>query len=134
MDRDLELFFNNVLSLARYNDNGLIFNRVSNAYPYMDIYTKEDETLVFRVALAGYKKENITVEMEDKIISISGKCDEDIKAKDFILNGIKKVDFERRFTLPKGYTDEVSVEFKDGILLIEIKKSEDAKKKLIAIK
>lgn len=110
------------------------------AYPKVDVY-KEDTNLVFEAAVPGLKKDQVSVEVEDGILTIKGEKTvklEQGEADDSkcctmtpYIKELKHSSFVRRFVLP----DNIKVEdmssaeatMEDGILKVVFK---DAYKEL----
>jgi molecular chaperone IbpA len=88
------------------------------------------------MALSGFNKNNIEVEMADGELTVKSKNLDDSKLnKNFIHKGISERSFIRKFTL----SDEIQVktaEMNDGMLSIELEKiiPDHKKPKLILIK
>ena len=108
---------------------------LQNNYPPYDIIKHNDIKYDIQVALAGYSKEDIDIEVKENTLSIkSVKKDEDDKVE-VLHRGIAKRYFERHFTI----ADDVKVndaQLKDGLLTISCERivPEHKKKKLIEIK
>ena len=119
-------------------DTDLNFPRVSN-YPPYNIRKTGKLTYDIEVALAGYSKEDVSVEYADNTLTIVSKKDEETKEvedNDGVLHkGIAKRNFSRTFTI----ADDVEVkgaELKDGLLKIALERiiPEAKKAKTIEIK
>ena len=88
------------------------------------------------MALSGFNKNSIEIEMADGELTVKSKNLQDSKQnKNFIHKGISERTFVRKFTL----SDEVQVktaEMNDGMLSIELEKiiPDHKKPKLITIK
>lgn len=97
---------------------GYTFNQ--SAYPPHNIY-KESSTLhVIKMALAGFKKENIKVSTEPNILRIVGKASE-LSETPYVHKGIANRNFERVFYLgDRTVVKKASME--DGMLTIEVEK------------
>ncbi|MCK9445830.1 Hsp20/alpha crystallin family protein [bacterium] len=89
---------------------------------------EDDEKYTLEVSIPGFKKEDISVELSNDIITISSKKQIDekdvYKRKEF---GVKP--FSRKFTLPENANqDEISADVINGILIVDIKKKTIEKK------
>ena len=104
--------------------------------PAVDV-SEDDGNYVVTVELPGAKKEDVTVECHDRVLTIRGEKKserEEKKEKGRYLERSFGA-FSRSFTLPANADPErVQAGFKDGILTISIAKSEVAKPKVISIK
>tara|TARA_E500000178_G_scaffold302417_1_gene311920 strand:+ start:2337 stop:2762 length:426 start_codon:yes stop_codon:yes gene_type:complete len=106
-----------------------------NTFPPYDIIKNSDTKYDIQIALAGYSKEDITIEVKDNTLSIkSVKKHEDDKVE-VLHRGIAKRYFERHFTI----ADDVKVkgaELKNGLLIISLERviPEHKKARTITIK
>ena len=92
-----------------------------NNFPYHDIVKTGDTTYNIEVALAGYSKNEISVEYSDNLLRITSEKPEDENKKSTIHQGISKKYFSKVFSL----ADEVEIkgaEFKDGLLKVSLKR------------
>ncbi len=100
---------------------------------------KEDEKAYYlEIDLPGVKKEDINIEVQDNILTISGERKFKKEEED---KGYKKVEsffgkFERRFTLPSDAdVEKIEAKSEDGVLHVIIPKVEQkANTKKIAVK
>tara|TARA_B100000003_G_C10695882_1_gene276925 strand:- start:172 stop:597 length:426 start_codon:yes stop_codon:yes gene_type:complete len=104
-------------------------------YPPYDIIKNSDTKYDIQVALAGYSKNDIIVEVKDNTLSIkSVKKDVDDKIE-VLHKGIARRYFERHFTI----SDDVKVnsaELKNGLLIVSLERviPEHKKPRTITIK
>jgi HSP20 family protein len=105
-------------------------------YPAVDI---EDETdkYVIKAELPGLKQEDIKITLNDGTLTFSGEKKAEHKEKHEGYHCYERYSgkFQRSFTLPtqiKG--DKIKANFKNGILEIDVPKSEEVKPKEIEIK
>jgi len=118
-----------------FNDMFETSNSLQTNYPPYDIVKHSDTHYDIQVALAGYSKDDIEVEVKENTLSIkSVKKDEDDKVE-VLHRGISKRYFERSFTI----ADDVKVnsaELKDGLLIVSLERviPEHKKPRLIKIK
>lgn len=86
--------------------------------------------------LPGLKKEDIKIEIQDNMLTLKGekKLEEEKKDKNYRLCERYHGEFVRTFTLPENIDrDRIVAEFKDGVLKLEIPKTEKAKPKQIEV-
>ena len=108
---------------------------LQNNYPPYDIIKHSDTKYDVQVALAGYSKEDIGIEVKENTLSIkSVKKDEDDKVE-VLHRGIAKRFFERHFTI----ADDVKVNgatLKNGLLIVSLERvvPEHKKPRTITIK
>lgn len=104
--------------------------------PPVDISEAEDEYVV-SAEVPGVKKEDITVELHEGVLTIRGEKKserEEKKEKGRYLERSFGA-FSRAFTLPADANpDRIEAKFKDGVLDVRIAKKPEAKAKAIAIK
>ncbi len=106
--------------------------------PAVDI-SETDKSYEFEIELPGMKREDVQIEVNDGILTVSGEKQEE-KQED--KKGYKKIErsygkFERSFSLPADIDDKnISAKFENGLLNISIPKSPEAKsaKRKIEIK
>lgn len=93
------------------------------SYPKVNVISHE-EKLEIEAEIAGYSKEDITVQIEEDILSIVGKTSQLSEQTDksvYLLRELKRSSFSRSFRL----SDQLDVEnidatFKDGLLRLVI--------------
>ena len=103
--------------------------------PAMDL-VETDDHFVLRADLPGMSEEDVTIEVEDRVLTISGERKaEHAEGKD----GYHRVErafgsFSRSLTLPEGVDAEaVSASFDRGVLEVRIPKPEQRKPRKISI-
>lgn len=90
-----------------------------------------------RLSLPGMEKEHIQIEIKGDELLVSGERKESRKedSEKIHLSEMIYGRFSRSFRLPESINREaISAEFKDGILHIELPKTEERKPKSISIK
>ena len=107
-------------------------------YPPYDIRKSGQDKYAIELALAGFGKNDVEIEYEDKLLTVKTKKVDKTVKKDgnkIIHKGISQRSFSKSFTI----ADDVKVdgaELKDGLLTINCEKivPEQKKKKLIPIR
>ena len=92
--------------------------------PSVDIYN-EDNSIVLKAELPGVEKDNINIDIKDRVLTLKGErsTDNEVKEDSYYRRERSFGKFERRFALPENVNaDEVKADYKDGILRIEIPK------------
>ena len=108
----------------------------SSSYPPYNISKVDDNNYIIEMALAGFNKDDIEIELADSELTVRSKKREDSnKDVNLIHQGISHRSFNRKFTL----SEEILVknaEMKNGMLIIKLEKfiPENKKPKLINIK
>jgi len=104
--------------------------------PAVDIKEKEKEYLI-SVELPGIKKEDIKMNVRDNQLTVSGEKVQEKKSDSDHYHRTERVygSFQRSFRLPETADQEnISAEFKDGVLNITIPKLKESISKNINIK
>ena len=113
---------------------GVSFNQ--GAYPKVNVY-EYDDTIGIVAEIPGLDKKNVSVEVEDQVLTISGdKHGFDTRGGKCITRELKQSAFKRSFNLGEHLDgDDVSAIFKDGMLevLIPKREPEKPKKKIVKI-
>ena len=110
---------------------------VQNNYPPYNIRKVGKDNYAIELAIAGFNKNDVEIEYEDKLLTVKTKKVQKTVEKDsneMIHRGISQRSFSRSFTI----ADDVEVkgaDLKDGLLTISCEKiiPEQKKKKLIPI-
>ena len=113
---------------------GVSFNQ--GAYPKVNVYEYDDKIGIV-AEIPGLDKKNVTVDVEESILTISGdKHGFDSDGGKCITRELKQSAFKRSFNLGDHLDGEnVSATFKDGMLSISVPKvePEEPKKKFVKI-
>ncbi len=120
--------------LESFTDSFMIIDNYSdNSYPKYNIIRVDNETQVLELALAGWNRDEVKVELNDGVLIISGKKSDD-KEPEYIHKGIANRNFIFKKALNRyWYVQKVSME--DGMLRIEfhLEVPEEAKPKVFQI-
>jgi HSP20 family protein len=103
--------------------------------PSIDVFEEDDE-LVVKVELPGMEKDNIRVDLNDDVLTVSGEKEkkEKIAEKHFHREERFHGSFRRSIRLPvEVQTDKVKATFKSGVLEVRLPKTEETKKKVTKI-
>jgi HSP20 family protein len=103
--------------------------------PSMDLVESEDH-YVLRADLPGVSQEDVNIEVENDVLTISGerKADHHESTSGFMRMERAFGAFSRSLTLPKGVDPEaVTASFVDGVLTLQIPKPEAARPRRIQI-
>lgn len=116
-------------------------NRVdfSEVFPPMNVfYQADDKAVEIEMALAGYKREEIKIEVDGNRLVVKG---EPIKTEEktgkYFKKKINKLSFTRAYELPDAYDlEKIDASYEDGILSIHVpaKKKVEPKIKKISIR
>ena len=103
--------------------------------PAMDLVETQDHFVV-RADLPGLTEDDISIELEDNVLTISGDRQHEEKTEK---EGYFRVErafgkFARTLTLPDGVdADAINAEFSNGVLEVRIPKPEERKPRKVAI-
>jgi HSP20 family protein len=103
--------------------------------PAMDL-VETDEHLVLRADLPGLEQDDVSIEIKDGVLTVSGgrKSEQEEKAEAFHRVERSYGSFSRSLTLPRGVdADEVVAEFERGVLEVRIPKPQESKPHRVAI-
>ena len=120
-------------SITRKNQGNMF---AGDWFPAMDIDEKKEEYMI-RAELPGVQKEDVTVSVENGVLTIKGekKTRKEEKENKQHLVECSYGSFYRSFTLPTGINpDKIEANYKDGILTLTVPKAEEAKPKQIEVK
>ena len=104
--------------------------------PALDMKETDAEYIV-KMEVPGIPKEQITVNLEDHRLTVSGERKEEKKEENENRLVVERSygSFFRSLTLPKAAADRnVTAEMKDGMLTIRVQKAEESKPRKIEIK
>jgi molecular chaperone IbpA len=130
---NLNNFLNNAIGFESLFER---FNRlptINAGFPHYNIKKAGEDKYILEMAVAGYKKSDIDVNVTDGILSIEGKSSD--KEEDFVHKGIAKRAFQRQLQLSE-YVECKGAKLEDGMLKVELNYNppEDKKPKKITVK
>ena len=107
----------------QFFDKGLdVFDNVFDSwskvtgFPFWNVVKYSKGKYGLELGLAGFKKENVLVEVNDGVLTIEGKVDD--AAVDYVQKGLSTKSFFKQFSLPnEAIVDEAKME--DGMLKIQ---------------
>ena len=112
----------------------------TTAFPHYNIVKEDKNKYDIQIALAGYNKKDINVNLEDGVLSIESKKDEKKETKvdsegEILHKGIAKRFFSKAFTVADD-CEIKGAELKDGLLKVSMEKiiPESRKAKTIDVK
>lgn len=121
---DLTKWMNEVQSYSIGLDEW--FNRLATShyseanYPVYNLVKETSINYRLEIALAGFKKEEISVETADGKLFVTGKVDKD-DCVEYIHRGLSKRSFNRNWTLSDD-VEITSVDFNEGLLVIKFQR------------
>ena len=117
---------------ARYGDREHTRGRW---LPAVDVY-ETDDAYVVNAELPGMKKDDISIDVKDGILTVRGerRSETEVKEKRYYRKERVFGSFQRSFSLPEGVESEkITAEFKNGMLTVSIPRPEEKKPKQITV-
>ncbi len=110
-------------------------NQVQTNYPPYNVLKHDDDHFEIEIAVAGFDREDITIEVDQNQLTIKGQRLKEDDAGKYLLRGLAARDFERSWTLA-DYMIVGDAELTNGILSVKLTRivPEALKPRLIAIK
>jgi HSP20 family protein len=109
---------------------------LSDWRPVVDTY-EENDAIVIKAELPGVKKEDVSIDIKDNILTLKGERSHkaDIKEENYYRRERSYGKFHRAFTLPDAVDpNRIDASYKDGVLKITLPKAEETRAKKIDIK
>ena len=103
--------------------------------PALDVYDEKDRFLV-SVELPGMQKEEINLSFQDGVLTVSGERKHEREGKEGETFRSERYfgKFQRSVSMPAAVdAGKVTATYKDGVLLIDLPKAEEAKPKQIQV-
>lgn len=123
---DLSPFYRNTVGVDRLFDR--ITQQFDSAatvgnYPPFDTVKLADDVYEIRVAAAGFRQDEIEVEVNDSVLTIKGshRADEVRQEVEYMHHGISNRDWVRQWTLGE-YVEVKGAAMKDGILTVRLER------------
>ena len=107
----------------------------NNSYPKVDVIDTP-KSIEFEAEIPGLSKDEVSVEVEKNILSISGSKRQDEPDEDltYIRKELKRSSFKRSFQLSNSLEpDRIKAKFENGLLLISVPKKKPEKPQKIKI-
>ena len=110
-------------------------NQVQNNYPPYNVLKHDDNHFEIEIAVAGFEKEDIKIEVDQDQLIIKGQRLRDEDTDKYLHRGLAARDFERSWTLAE-YMEVGDAELTNGILSVKLTRivPEALKPRLIDIK
>ena len=109
-------------------------NTQSTGFPPYNIRKEGDYNYVIEMALAGFGKKDIEVEVADATLTIKSLKDNDADGNE-VYRGISYLNFDRKFTVAEDFVVN-DAKLENGMLLVELERivPEEKKPRLIEVK
>jgi HSP20 family protein len=133
LQSEMNRLFNTFFDTPTTGGNGS--NAVRRWVPSMDL-VETDEHFVLRADLPGLTEADVSIELEDNVLTVSGerKAEHEDKKEGFYRMERSFGQFRRSLTLPDGVdADGIGATFDKGVLEVRIPKPEERKPRRVAI-
>jgi len=130
---NLNNFLNNAIGFESFFERFSRLPEINSGFPHYNIKKAGEDKYILEMALAGYKKEDIDVTVDDGVLTVKGKSSEE-KEK-FVHRGIARRAFMKQLQLSE-YVECKGAKFEDGMLKVDLEYNppEDKRAKLIEVK
>jgi molecular chaperone IbpA len=99
--------------------NRSLMNSTSNAYPPYNIIRTSENQYSIEVAVAGFAEDELSVDLKNGVLNISGETKTVNDSREFLFRGISSRRFLRTFTLADN-VEVKSAKVKNGILTVSL--------------
>ena len=111
-------------------------NQLSTNYPPYNVVKTDEDHYQIEIAVAGFKKEEVSVEVEGEFLTIKGSSNTASEStnKQYLHKGLSSRDFVRQFTMAEHMVVS-GASIQDGILRVNISRviPEEKKPRIIDI-
>lgn len=118
-----------------FNDFENRYQHSTTNYPPYNVIKHDENSFEIEVAVAGFDREDITIEVDQNQLIIRGQRAKEDDASKYVYRGLAARDFDRSFTLAE-HIIVGDAELTNGILRVKLTREvpEALKPRLIAIK
>ncbi len=93
----------------------------SNGYPPYNIERTDENAYRIEIAVAGFKPEDLTIEVKENLLTVQGRKVANDQAKRYLHRGLAERNFERKFQLA-DYVVVTDASLADGLLSLSLKR------------
>ena len=101
-----------------FNELEHVARHANDHYPPHNILRTGDTDYLIELAVAGFSREELSIEVKDRTLTIFGEHES--KGREYIHRGISTKKFKRTFRLSE-HVHVNGADFKDGVLSVELK-------------
>lgn len=109
-------------SLVSMLDSALDTDNTSPGYPPYNIEVVDDDRYSIVLAVAGFKQEEIGIQVKQDLLTIRGQRLDDSEQHNYLYKGIAGRNFERKFNLAE-YVEVTEAKLENGLLFISLVKN-----------
>ena len=130
------------MRIVKYNNNNEVFpslmneffnddfrmNVINNNHSVPSVNSIEnDNSFEIDLAVPGMKKDDFTIQLNDKVLVISSENTNSVENNSMSLNEFNYSSFQRSFTVPETVElDKIKANYKNGILKVKLPKKKDS--------
>ena len=96
-------------------------NEAASGYPPYNIERTGENDYRIEIAVAGFKPEELNVEVKENLLTVTGRKTANDDAKQYLHRGLAERNFERKFQLT-DYLVVVDAELSNGLLSVSLKR------------
>jgi len=111
----------NSIGLDEYFDRVFKLHETTSNYPPYNLVQVSNVESRLEIALAGFKKAEVNVYTQDGKLFVEGQKEDKESGTEYLHRGMAQRSFTRAWTL-SDETEVRSVEFEDGLLVVELGK------------
>ena len=110
-----------------FNDD-LRMNVINNNHSVPSVNSIEnDNSFEIELAVPGMKKDDFTIQLNDKVLVISSENTNSVENNSMSLNEFNYSSFQRSFIVPETVElDKIKANYKNGILKVKLPKKKDS--------
>jgi len=102
-------------------DSALRSQKEAVGYPPYDIESTGEDRYAITLAVAGFEESELDLQVENGVLRVRGKKDDDSEGKNYLYRGIANRAFERKFNLA-DFIEVEGAELKHGLLTVRLVK------------
>lgn len=129
-------FTSDLFDVIDRNLSDFVPAETTTASPKVDV-RETPNAYILDMDLPGVSEKDVEINLKDRVLSISSKKEEKKEEKkdgEWLIRERRTASFCRRFTLPQDIdTENVSAEFKGGVLTIDIPRRPETQSRQISI-
>ena len=129
------------MRIVKYNNNKVFpslmneffnddfrMNIINNNHSVPSVNSIEnDNSFEIDLAVPGMKKDDFTIQLNDKVLVISSENTNSVENNSMSLNEFNYSSFQRSFTVPETVElDKIKANYKNGILKVKLPKKKDS--------
>ena len=131
------------MRIVKYNNNNnKVFPSLMNQFFHADLRMnvinnnhsvpsvnsiENDNSFEIELAVPGMKKDDFTIQLNDKVLVISSENTNSVENNSMSLNEFNYSSFQRSFTVPETVElDKIKANYKNGILKVKLPKKKDS--------